>query len=741
MRGRRWLWCLCGLMLLAGSVGRASADGRVTAVDKSEVAAPTVASSPSYRTHIQAHGSITVWAAATTPAADAAIYAYDATTATTLTLSADTGHKSAPAISDGLIVWEDARNTCHSCAHDIYGYDLATRREFSIAPGAPNVDRSVPAVSGRRVVWLEQQADSLAIRGVDLATGGAFTIARADSAAEFFGAPQIDGTTVVYSHHRRLPQSAATPKATFAPSELYVQTIGGTPLLIATTPALDVHYVVAGGRVLWSGGGQGGVRAYDLATGQTQLLSDGLADQVALDGGLAAWYETNASAPGIYGYDFAQHRSFLIEAAPAADSPRPLLALVGRTLYQYAANSMRAATIGTTFHNEDIRRANTSATLAKPAAISKGLHAANTQLGWSANNKLKTAGIDALADANGNPYVNSILVLNSDLHDSTGVARTDKARGPKVADAMRNFVKNHDVQVMVRLWPTHQPRKVGSKGQINPRGNPQTIADAYVALAKSYDWIADVQTDNEPNLEWHACGGCGWQTWDGHKSQTYAYTNPFDPRLFDAINQYYVDAWNAIDHATQKNPNKTVRARLAVMRRWTPPLSEYWGTRLSDGSAAYDHLKPMLDTYTNFDYHLYPDATYHATNGGLSNPVWNESFANAASDYVRQNISNGTYKTTITEFGWGFILPPNCQNPPHTQNDVWPAACAADGQDHRFETDIAYIRANELHGAAAADVWLVQNVGLDYYANGYERDPATKKLVRKRWLANYITQP
>lgn len=70
-----------------------------------------------------------------------------------IAVAIETSNAMNPDISGDLIVWQDDRNG----DWDIYGYNLATRRQFLISDAQPNQtvfsDQTNPAISGTTVVW------------------------------------------------------------------------------------------------------------------------------------------------------------------------------------------------------------------------------------------------------------------------------------------------------------------------------------------------------------------------------------------------------------------------------------------------------------------------------------------------------------------------------------------------------------------------------------------------------------
>lgn len=86
------------------------------------------------------------------------IYTYDISTKKTLAVTKAPGQQTAPSIYGSIVVWQDGRADPYGhggplLASDIYGYDLAAKREFQVAVGS--AIHSTPKISGNAVVWVD----------------------------------------------------------------------------------------------------------------------------------------------------------------------------------------------------------------------------------------------------------------------------------------------------------------------------------------------------------------------------------------------------------------------------------------------------------------------------------------------------------------------------------------------------------------------------------------------------------
>lgn len=69
-------------------------------------------------------------------------------------------HRANTAVGDGLVLWEDWRNNQQDVERanlDVYGYDLATGKQFPVATGPGN--QHLPWISGKTAVWIDESGD------------------------------------------------------------------------------------------------------------------------------------------------------------------------------------------------------------------------------------------------------------------------------------------------------------------------------------------------------------------------------------------------------------------------------------------------------------------------------------------------------------------------------------------------------------------------------------------------------
>ena len=202
-------------------------------------------------------GNVVAWADARNSRpnspANGDIYMLDLSSGKEIAVSKHEFDQSYPATNGKVIVWQDSRHAgAPSFNTDIYGYDIAAGKEF-VAANTANSELT-PAISGNTVVWVSIDARAnAAIIGYDLQTRKSFTIARATPPAEpgsfvGFSNPAIWGNLVVWIRNE-YPQGPgyALRSGVYAYDLISKEqfTIIHDDKAIRLTPA------VSGNRVLW----------------------------------------------------------------------------------------------------------------------------------------------------------------------------------------------------------------------------------------------------------------------------------------------------------------------------------------------------------------------------------------------------------------------------------------------------------------------------------------------------------
>lgn len=69
-------------------------------------------------------------------------------------------HRANTAVADGIVLWEDWRNNTKDIERgnlEVYGYDVASGKEFPVATGPGN--QHLPWISGKTAVWIDESGD------------------------------------------------------------------------------------------------------------------------------------------------------------------------------------------------------------------------------------------------------------------------------------------------------------------------------------------------------------------------------------------------------------------------------------------------------------------------------------------------------------------------------------------------------------------------------------------------------
>lgn len=137
------------------------------------------------------------------------IYTYDIRTGQERRLTTAPGGRFRPRVDAGKVVWMDGRNNpqtggargCGNCPAnnwDIFGADLSTGREFTVA--TERVMEDSPDISGDRVVWVEHRDGGDQVWVLDLKTGQRERLTEGKVARRDV---RIDGDRIVWMDERR----------------------------------------------------------------------------------------------------------------------------------------------------------------------------------------------------------------------------------------------------------------------------------------------------------------------------------------------------------------------------------------------------------------------------------------------------------------------------------------------------------------------------------------------------------
>lgn len=657
-----------------------------------------------------------------------------------------------PQISGSIVVWQDNRHSCSTCEYDIVAKDLAADTEFQVATGP--VDQAQPAIAGKTVVWVEGDGKTDRLMAKDLDTGRVTEIVSVSRSTNSILQPLVSEEYIVWS---QLGEDNQDTRSYPVQLRLYDRITGTTKTIaefgisFGDSPqiALDGH------RLLWQG--LTSLNLTDLKSGQTSALFQGRAFRPVIRGNKALWAVSPDGANGfdIYGLDLA------------ASDPRALIIMSGGNTTGEAAlagdqfiwqnksgpddSHINAIPVTQAFASAKVAQQQMLDRKGAPSVNqesqpvspmpgltpgpggqlpeipdytnynSKGIHAANGDFGWYNNGIYPTAcdsgggcpAVDALGATQGTPFFGAVTALSSDLDrytttNSSGTnIRPTSPWGPQVKNAMRQM-SNLGKRVTIRLFPTRYPNTSGS-------AYPDQIAQDVLGLAWR-NWMINqnVMVNNEPNNEREWQPSCYYNPQTGHScywpgSADYVWDNYDDLRFYQAVNDWYVSAWWAINYYKNCSVNPTSCNNLQTMKMWTPPFAPLLGT---SGQSKYTTVRGMLSLYGYFTYNLYADPYYQGNYNGLSNEDWS-GFDSWLQDQIANHSS--TFHSQINEFGWDpyTMANANCQL---TQQHTWPSSglCRAqDGVTHTLSDDATKFLNNgsERHNAEALHVFIIRGGG------------------------------
>ncbi|HEX8230258.1 MAG TPA: hypothetical protein VF826_13220 [Chloroflexia bacterium] len=244
-------------------------------------------------------------------------------------LAGGTGNQQQISMAGGFMVYSN----CKSADCDIYGVELATRREIVISE--QGWDEEQPSTDGVRVVWRDARNVDRAYRngnnqlvnfdlyGTVLGDGKPAIMSRA---AQMQNRPAVWGNTVVWADFRD-SAGADDPEA----GNIYMTEFpSGKETVLVKANGAQVRPATNGRFVVWTdyrnepdpNGTNSDIYAYDLDTGQEFPITtapDTQTDPV-ISGNIVVWadWRKGDNTADIYGYDLAAKREFSISTAPGS---------------------------------------------------------------------------------------------------------------------------------------------------------------------------------------------------------------------------------------------------------------------------------------------------------------------------------------------------------------------------------------------------------------------------------------
>jgi len=175
-----------------------------------------------------------------------------------------------------IAVWLDKRNHQGDDATDIYGRNITTRTNFTVARSASI--KWYPAICDKWVVWIEADdaTGPYRIKARDLAAGKTYLVATSQTLSPLAVSRRTVGTATEYT------AVYTSGKGNISGRDLPA----GTPFVISQTSKFEWSPDISANRVVWWEAG-GRVMLKNLKTGKRTFVATGARPQV--DGKLVTW--------------------------------------------------------------------------------------------------------------------------------------------------------------------------------------------------------------------------------------------------------------------------------------------------------------------------------------------------------------------------------------------------------------------------------------------------------------------
>jgi beta propeller repeat protein len=190
---------------------------------------------------------------------------------------------------------------------------------FCIAGGHDRLGN--PALSGKEVVWLARRGQRVDIHGqrVDihgqsLAIGRSFVVTTSGTVATGLGGPAVSGRRVVWVDCRLCIKAAGLPG--FRNTGVYLRALPAGHERLLSPPGQDPYApAVSGSTVVWVGHHQRKTDIYGRNLANSRLFrvsTSGTAGPPAISGTVVVWQDRRSGDWDIYGKDLRTNREFIV---------------------------------------------------------------------------------------------------------------------------------------------------------------------------------------------------------------------------------------------------------------------------------------------------------------------------------------------------------------------------------------------------------------------------------------------
>ena len=242
------------------------------------------------------------------------IYRYDLASGTESAVSTDPSEDVLPSIWGDIVVWQ-ANGNHEGGGSDIYAYNLARHEKSPICESG---SATVPAVSGRYVVWVDSRYSTPEVPNPDIyaydLTTGQERVVCDDPSPQ--GSVSISGDTVVWQDARHGPNNY----------DIYGYDLAtNTEFPICTDPGSQYDPAISGDTVVWQdfNGGNYPIRVCSLTDKLPRTIHAVTGGRVSprVSAGFVVWAQPNQETGlrDVMGYDLASLAEFVIRDSAGPD--------------------------------------------------------------------------------------------------------------------------------------------------------------------------------------------------------------------------------------------------------------------------------------------------------------------------------------------------------------------------------------------------------------------------------------
>lgn len=670
------------------------------------------------------------------------IMGYDLKTNKPIVVAASTKPETEPAISGSIVVWQ--QGSCATCAMDIMGKNLDTGATFVIAvsldPSYP-IDHAHPAVGGRNVAWM--QDDAIMMKNLD---GGIATkiVSLSPHSGKEFSNLKMSSNYLVWSEVNVVGGVIqGIQLRAYSLQNQKIFDVGGL------SPD-EASYAISDHHIIWNG--LEGSNMTDLETGKVEKIYNYSMTTPFIEGTMVIWSElnTHTGRMDIWGLNLKDRKPIplVIDEANKSNAvvAQDKLAWVNdggqrSGLIAYASLNQALTQTVTQQISLDVQNGGAEQSVNdNPTSTPTPGHCTgpytNSGYSWCKGIFLPDSGPDTDAPQGwigwGTDNAVVSFLRTSDNGPSFGTIEIVQdvlgftTQGPDGWDKVWKVGERYEeagAKVLVRT-NEHGPASVLlPKDDFLAASNSPSgvVADIKALLQQDManqvnenHWIKNIVVDNEPSGEWvQDCNaGCSWCG-----GPIYYWNGIDDDRMYFAIKDYYTQVRDIL----KADAEFRTGGHFADVMFWTPAMNPDHPT----DEITYDLVAGMVTDYNRVSYNVYPNL-HDSDSVDSEGHIQNKTFLEKFSATQRPLLELGSIKSQITELGWQPQRIKIC----YSQHDTWQATATpprdpnvcntSDHMNHTFASDVDYFIKNQRHGAESINVWIAR--GWNPYADGIKQD-------------------